>query len=171
MIQIAKKYFFAIGLALLSGLASGEWRIDARGVGPLRFGMSLNQVNRLLKSHLHQPEVAGIDATGRYFTVELENHGDISLMFIDLRLARVDVDKPGLKTVGSIQVGNSASVVIQKVRPVPQVQQHFYVNTGLYLTSLALDGKRGIRFEVIDGKVSTYYAGLLTAIQQVEGCS
>ena len=59
---------------------------------------------------------------------------------------------------------------LQKLYRAIKVEPHFYDDTGFYLTLLSKDGRYGIRFEIEDGRVSSYYAGLTKAIQYVEGC-
>ena len=82
-------------------------------------------------------------------------------------LVRVDVDKSGVATSEGVQVGDSEEHVKQVYGSRLKAEPHHYTE-GHYLT--IRNGDYGIRFETDEGKISTFYAGKIEAIQYVEGC-
>jgi hypothetical protein len=92
-------------------------------------------------------------------------------MFFDGVLARVDVDRPGPRTTAGITVGDPESAVLRAYGDRVTRERHAYVESGWYLRVLAPDGRHGITFEIDAGKVISFYAGALPAIQWIEGCA
>ena len=91
-------------------------------------------------------------------------------MMMEGRLARIDEREPGIKTASGIQVGDTEAQARKAYGTRLKVTSHKYVEKGRYLTVMSNDGRRGIRFESADGKITSYYAGRDQAIQLVEGC-
>jgi hypothetical protein len=91
-------------------------------------------------------------------------------MIIDGRLARIDVDAPGILTDTGLQVGDSETRALKVYGPKVKVAGHQYIDTGHYLTVRSDDRRYGIRFETDMGKITMYYVGAYEAIQYVEGC-
>jgi hypothetical protein len=144
--------------------ASDGWIVRDDGVGPVKIGMSLPQLNTALHEKFAMPE--NKEDQGCFY-VNPTKHPQVSFMIENSRLVRVDVDKSGVATDKGVQVGDSEERVRQVYGPRLEIGQHHYTD-GHYLT--VRSGGRGIRFETDQGKVSTFYAGTFEAIQYVEGC-
>jgi hypothetical protein len=150
-------------------LADANWVVRNDGVGPIKIGMTLLQLNQALHESFTVPRNKTDQGC---FYVKPTKHPHIAFMIEDGRLVRVDVDAPGIFTVEHLQVGDSEAGAKRayghrlKVEPSPYLPPE----VGHYLTARSSDGRYGIRFEVEKGKIQTYYAGEFKAVQYVEGC-
>jgi hypothetical protein len=160
--------FFLCLCVITNSWASDTWVVGFEGVGPVKIGMNLSQLNSTLHEKYSVPD--GKDERGCFF-VDVSKHPEIALMIIQGRLARLDVRKPGVFTAEGIQVGDSESRALMVYGHRLKVEPHFYVDTGHYLTVRSKDGHFGIRFETDQGMITMYYAGRYDVIQYVEGCS
>jgi hypothetical protein len=155
-----------LSLAFLIGnsAATETWVLRFDGVGPVKIGMSLSQLNAVLQRK-SEP-----DDEGGCFYVESSKHPHLKFMIIEGRLARIDVEEPGAATSTGMQVGDSDSRVKQVYGARVKVTPHQYIDSGHYLTVRSSDGHYGVRFETDQGKITSFYAGRYEAIQYVEGC-
>lgn len=164
-------------IAILSGLAAGATaagslegvRLSMAGAGPLRIGMSQAQVERVLGRKLAPAEDYEEDTNCRYATPEGIADG-LGLMLIDGRLVRIDVEKSAHQSLSGARVGDTSAAVRRKIGGLRDSEHAYSGPEGRYLTKYSSDRRRGIRFEIEDGKVSRYYVGTSQAIQYVEGC-
>src|SRR4051812_43711400 len=94
-------------IAVLSAgmCAAPGWSVHLHGAGPLRIGMSIAEVRRVLGDP-HAKPVADTDAEDCTYiqTTKLPNH--VGLMFEKGLVARVDVFKRGLRTASGAGVGD-----------------------------------------------------------------
>ena len=81
-----------------------------------------------------------------------------------------NVTARGIATTDGIQVGDLEAAVRTKFGSSVKIEPHKYIDDGHYLTIRSSDRKYGIRFETEKGKITSFYAGLFSAIQYVEGC-
>lgn len=86
-----------------SSLASKPWVVRFDGVGPVRVGMTLAQLDAILRD---QPSRSAEEMQGCFY-VESEKHPHLKFMVIDGHVARVDVEERGVSTSSGIQVGDS----------------------------------------------------------------
>lgn len=158
---------FLLCCCLVTGaLASDTWVVREDGVGLVKIGMSLSQLNMVLSEKFSMP--ANKDDR-ECFYVNPKKHPHISLMIENGRLVRIDVDSPGVRSSEGIQVGDSEEHVLKIYGARLKVEAHQYTD-GHYLTARSKDGHYGVRFETDQGKITTFYAGRYDAIQYVEGC-
>lgn len=145
------------------------WVIRGDGVGAAKIGMTLVQLNEALHEKFVMPQDKAAQGC---FYVNPSKHPHIGFMIEEGKLVRVDVDAPELFTVQHVQVGDSEAKVVRAYGHRLKASANPYVppKIGHYLTVLSNDGRCGIRFEMENGKVRTYYAGTDEAIQYVEGC-
>jgi outer membrane protein assembly factor BamE (lipoprotein component of BamABCDE complex) len=146
------------------------WVLNFDGIGAVKVGMTLRQVNAVLGEHFSTP--TGEDEKTCFY-VQPKQHPDTGIMVLDGRVARVDVfapdhASPSTGTAAGIHIGDSESRVASVYGDKVQVSPHHYTD-GHYLT--VESGKYGLRFETDEGKVTGFYAGNLRAIALVEGCS
>jgi hypothetical protein len=140
------------------------------GIGAVRVGMSLSQLNRALHSAYALPS----DAEERScFWIDVPGESGVVAMILEGQVARVDVVKTNTvtSTAEGIHNGDSEARAIQvygrRLKIVPYAYDPKY---GHYLTLLSADRKYGIRFEALDSKISRYSAGTVKAISFIEGC-
>lgn len=156
--------FAAIG----SSQVSRPWVLRQDGIGPVKIGMNLTQLNTVLHEKFTLPKDK--EEQGCYFDGPAA-HPHVSFMILKGRVARVEVDAPGVATENGIQVGDSEERAKQVYGSRLKVKPHAYTGPqGHYLTIRSADGRYGIRFETDNGKITTFYAGRFDAIQYIEGC-
>jgi hypothetical protein len=151
--------------ALLSPVvAAGEYPLSLTGYGPARLGMTIGELEQALQTRLNTqvPELEGCTYA--------EPQEEIALMLQDGRLVRIDVLKPGIRTLSGAAVGSSETEIEALYPGRLQKSPHAY-GAGSYFTLQSEDGRYGLRFETQDGKVTSFYVGLMQAIHLAEGCS
>ena len=162
--------FIACSFAAVECPAQADFsivRLD--GIGPVRVGMKLSELNRALHTSYAKPTDPDEQACTY---VEVPNQPGIELMILDGLVARVDVDNESTHTPQGIHKGDSEAHALQMYGKRLEVEPHHYEpENGHYLTLLSNDRKLGVRFETEDGKITRYYAGTTRAIALVEGCS
>lgn len=136
------------------------------GVGPVKVGMNLPELNKILREHFSMPDDK--EEQGCFY-VNPGKHPEFALMIMDGHLARIDVSTPGVFTAKGAQVGDTEAQVLKIYGDRMNVEPHHYTE-GHYLTAKSATGNYGIRFETDNGKVVVFYAGTSSAIQLVEGC-
>jgi len=168
MISRASTLLVVIALLSMSMVqADEEWVIREDGVGPVKIGMTLPELNTVLQQRFSMPKDKDEQAC---FYVKPTKHPHIAFMIEDGRLSRVDVDGPGILTTEGIQVGESEEHARRVYGVKLKVEPHHYIDDGHYLTVRSKDGRYGIRFETEKGKIQRFYAGRFEAVQYVEGC-
>jgi hypothetical protein len=168
--MISRVSIFLVVVALLSMSmvqADEDWVIREDGVGPVKIGMTLPELNTVLHQRFSMPKDKDEQAC---FYVKPTKHPHIAFMIEDGRLSRADVDGPGISTTEGIQVGDSEEHARRVYGPRLKVEPHKYFEDGHYLTVRSTDGRYGIRFETEKGKIQRFYAGRFKAVQYVEGC-
>jgi hypothetical protein len=138
-----------------------EWALRFDGIGPVRVGMNLSQLNAALKEHFVQDKEP-------CFYVDTKRHPGIGFMIQHGRVTRVDVINRSISTIEGIRIGDMEARVTKAYGNKLQIEPHHYVDDGHYLTMYK--SRYGIRFETEKGKVTGFYAGDKTAIQYTEGC-
>lgn len=148
--------------------ANDNWVMRPQGIGPVKIGMTIAQLNASLSEKFALP--AEKDEQGCFY-VSPHQHPGVAFMVENGRLVRIDVDKPGIATAEGIQVGDSETRAKTVYGSRLKVGPHAYNGPeGHYLTVRSEDGRYGMRFETDGAKIETYYAGLFSAVQYIEGC-
>ena len=159
-----------VALATANSAVADDWRITTAGYGPAKIGMSVAQASNALgmklvaegpvdnpECHYMRPEPA---VDGLWFMISKD------------RVVRIEVNMPGIKTRSGLGVGDSEGAVKQALGPSVEVTPHKYVAPdGNYLTVWTKDHKAAVRFETLQGKVTSFYAGRVPEVEYVEGCS
>jgi hypothetical protein len=87
------------------------------------------------------------------------------------RVVRIEVTAAGITTKSGLGVGDSDDRV-KELFPTVEVTPHKYVAPdGNYLTVWSASHKAAVRFETLQGKVTSFYAGQVPQVEYVEGCS
>jgi hypothetical protein len=146
--------------------ASDSWVLREDGVGPIKPGMTLSQLNAVLHEKSSLP--ADKDDQGCFYVTPVK-HPNFSFMIGNGRLVRIDVASAGVPTSLGIRVGDTESRVKKLYGPRLKVEPHAYTD-GHYLTVRSTDRRFGIRFETEQGKITAFYSGRYDAIQYIEGC-
>jgi hypothetical protein len=147
--------------------APPQWIVRADGIGPLRVGVSLADASRALGEALRVGQ-AGCD-----HVTPAATPAGIRLMVIDDTVARVEIDSAGIRTTEGAQVGDSESRVLELYGARARIEPHKYTYPDGHYVVVTPPGDtlHRIIFETFKGRVTTYRAGRVPAVQLVEGCS
>jgi hypothetical protein len=144
-----------------------QWVVRPDGIGPLQVGVPLATASRTLGEELRVTQ-AGCDHVNPTTMPE-----GILLMVIDDTVARVEVDSAGIRTTEGAQVGDSESRVLELYGARARIEPHKYTYPDGHYVVVTPPGDTLHRliFETLKGRVTTYRAGRVPAVQLVEGCS
>ena len=151
---------------------SYNWNLTPSGWGPVRIGMTRDQVSKALRVEL---EGDAFDNEGSCIELfpESEKLKGSYFMFLDGKLSRISVAAPSpIVTPRGIGVGANADDVRKAYGEKLQAEPNHYLELPAeYLTFWLKPDKSGVRFET-DGqrKVETIHAGD-DSIQLIEGCA
>jgi hypothetical protein len=147
--------------------APRAWDVGPDMAWPLRYGMSAHDAAIAAGAASPAPP-----DTGCAFWVPAGAPAGLRFMIENGVLVRADVDSAGVPTLQGVQVGSSVDSVIAAFGEQLQVSPHKYQwESGWKYLTVAPDSMHRVVFEVDSHSVRTYRAGLLPAVEYVEGCS
>lgn len=159
----------AIADASDSAAAAKAWRVDPRGAGPVRAGMTLAELRAAVGGTLALPsDTASCAVVG----VPGAPPG-VRVMLVDGFVARVQVESTTVATSAGSRVGDSEDDVRARYGARVAASPHKYTD-GRYLTvtpEAAADSAYRIVFETDGARVVRYRAGIRPMVEWVEGCS
>lgn len=165
---------FGGALALLAaGMASaaGTWCLGFDRLGPVRAGMTVEQVLPLADfSGMERKRPADQCWYLRYEPGRKAQGPAFQLMIIDGRVARIEL-LGVLHTMSGVRVGSTEAELRQLYGARLDSQPHKYDEKGRTYTYRSGDGGSGLRFETSSGKVTAVQAGPWEHLNYVEGCS
>ena len=169
------KRIIAGALAMgLAGAASsaGTWCLGLDSLGPIRAGMTVEQVLQLADfSGMERKQAAGRCWYLRYGDRNARGPG-FQLMIIDGRVARIEIARGStLHTLSGARIGSSEAELAALYGARLEGQPHKYDEHGRTLTYRSSDGAHGLRFETSSGRVTTIQSGPWKHLNYVEGCS
>jgi len=159
----------ATSLMLAAAASAGSsWCLGMGGLGPLRAGMTVEQVLALADfSGIERKKPAGECWYLRYHGGE----ADFALMIIDGRVARVELQNSSkLGTFSGARIGTTEAELQAMYGARLDVQPHKYDPAGHAITLKSSGGEYGLRFETSGGKVTAIQAGPWEHLNYVEGC-
>ena len=158
-------------LLLAASAAQPQWRVTVDGLGPVRIGMTRQQVESALHTRLKGEAIE--DEKACVEMVPAGRDQGLWFMFEDYKLTRISIGQPSrVTTLRRIGIGASAADVRRAYGRALKADAHKYEGPPAeYLTYWTVPGKRGVRFET-DGKrrVQSIHAGT-SSIEYVEGCA
>jgi hypothetical protein len=167
-----KTLLIAALLAASAATPSYDWKLTPAGWGPVRMGMTRDQVSKALNVELQGD---AFDNEGR--CIELfpasETLKGTYFMFLDGKLSRISVtDTAKIITPSGIHVGSTAEEVRTAYGAKLQAEAHQYLGQPAeYLTYWLKPKASGVRFETdASQKVEIIHAGN-SSIQLIEGCA
>jgi hypothetical protein len=158
------------GLAIAGGAfgADARWCLGFDGLGPIRPGMTVDQV-------LPLADFSGLERTrqaeGCWYLRYEGGPSEFFLMIIDGKVARVELRGGTLHTYSGAHVGMTQTALEQMYGARLDSQPHKYDAAGRVYVLRAGSGESGLRFETSKGKVTAIQAGPWEPLNLVEGCS
>ena len=165
----------ALALAALgiAGLASGAgtWCLGLGSLGPVRAGMTVEQVVRLADFSGMERRHAAEECWYLAYR-KGEKGAEFQLMIIGGRVVRIELVRAStLHTLSGARIGSSEAELTRLYGPRLDVQPHKYDEKGRTITYRSSDGALGMRFETSSGKVTAIQSGPWEHLNYVEGCS
>ncbi len=153
-----------------SGTPRSPWTVDARGIGAVRAGMSLQELSGVLGEQV-QPTYQG-NETCEIVQPRALPKGVFVMILYD-SVARVDVMERGPLTSEGASIGDHESRILELYAGRARVEPHKYTGPiGHYvIVTPPEDTLHRIIFETDGQRVLRYRAGRLPGVRFVEGCS
>lgn len=148
--------------------AAGEWIVTPSGIGRIRVGMTVDELQRAAGDFPTPP--AGAECT--YVRPAGAPRG-VSVMLANGRVVRIDVDSAGVRSDAGVAVGDSGVTVNQAYAGRITVTPHKYVAGGRYLTVRAVspaDSTLRIVFESEAGRITRFRSGRIPEVELLERC-
>lgn len=148
--------------------AEAEWSVSGTGVGKIRFGWTVAELNTSLGDQL-KPTYEVSDECDYLRPAALP--AGVSLMIIKDTVVRVDVDSAGTLTREGGGVGDTEAKIQSLYPGRVRVDPHKYTDGHYLVVSFPNDSRTLIIFETDGQKVVSYHAGRRPAVEYIEGCS
>jgi hypothetical protein len=146
-------------------------RLSTAGLGPIKIGMTKARAQRAGGKRLVW---MGPALNGCRYMRPRDRRIRASFMVVDRRIARVDVQRRGIRTVSGFRVGDAEQAVRNRFGDQLRVTPHEYVRGGWYLEVVPRDaGERNRRvvFETDGERVTYIRGGKLPEARYIEGCA
>lgn len=151
------------------GAAIPAWSVTLEAAGPVRFGMKANEASAAVSATT--ANAAPTDSACRYWIPQGAPAG-LRLMMENGIVVRADVDSAGITTMSHLGVGSPVESVVVAFGPSLQVSPHKYQwEEGWRYLSFGDDSTHRLIFTVDSHVVRSWRAGLVPAVDYVEGCS
>jgi len=154
---------------MAGGTAAMPWSVTLEAAGPVRFGMTAGEASAMVGA---APENAAPADSGCSYWLPRGAPAGLRLMLEHGIVVRADVDSTGITTIGDLRVGSPVESVVVALGPSLQVSPHKYQwEVGWRYLTFSDDSIHRLVFEVDSHVVRSWRAGLLPAVEYVEGCS
>jgi len=161
--------YVALTLGCAAGAsAAANWCLGFGSLGPVRTGMTVEQVLRLAD----WPGLERKQPAGDCWYMKYRAAGaDFDLMIIGGRVARIELSgQSRLGTFSGARLGSDKAQLEKLYGRALDAQPHKYDPAGRTLTFRSSDGALGLRFETSHGKVTAIQSGPWEHLNYVEGC-
>jgi hypothetical protein len=168
---MAKRGWTALlALALAAGTqAAPSWCLGLGALGPVRTGMSVEQVLQLADWPGMERKHAAGDCW--YLRYEAAGGADFDLMIINDAVVRIELKGASkLRTLSGARIGSSEAELARLFGSRLVRQPHKYDPEGRTFTFRSSDPGYGLRFETSRGKVTVIQSGPWEHLHYVEGC-
>jgi hypothetical protein len=165
--RIVASAALAVGCAAVAS-AAPSWCLGLGSLGPVRTGMTVEQVLRLADwPGLERQQPAG----DCWYMNYRASGADFDLMIIGGRVARIELTgQSRLGTFSGARLGVTAAELKKLYGRGLDDQPHKYDPDGRTLTWRSPDGALGLRFETSHGKVTAMQSGPWEHLHHVERC-
>jgi hypothetical protein len=159
---------FAVMLTAAATAAVPSWCLGMSGLGPIRAGMTVEEVMRLADfSGLERKSAAG----ECWYLHYRGGSSAFDLMIIGGTVVRLELkDGSKLHTFAGASVGTTEDELKALYGARLDIQPHKYDASGHTITLKSSGGDHGLRFETSSGRVTAIQAGPWEHLNYVEGC-
>jgi hypothetical protein len=145
-----------------------SWCLGMSGLGPIRAGMTAEEVMRLA-------DFSGLElksATGECWYLHYQGGSSaFDLMIIGGSVVRLELKgESKLHTFAGAGIGTTENELKSMYGSRLDIQPHKYDANGHTITLKSSAGDHGLRFETSDGRVTAIQAGPWEHLNYVEGC-
>lgn len=158
-----------LGPPVVAATPEASWRLSSAGYGPVHVDMNVRQAERALGVRLQTWENQPMNPECDH-VYPVTGQPDLSIMVMQGRIVRLSTRSPSLSTRAGVKVGDSAARLQALFGQQLVTEPHQYEEGGLYAFVWETGQRRGVKFEVLEGKVAVIHAGD-EAIRLVEGCA
>lgn len=152
-----------------AGAATPAWGVTLEAAGPVRFGMKATEASAAVGATA--ANAAPPDSACRYWVPPGAPAG-LRLMMENGIVVRADVDSAGITTTSHLGVGSPVESVVVAFGPSLQVSPHKYQwEEGWRYLTFGDDSTHRLIFTVDSHVVRSWRAGLVPAVDYIEGCS
>ena len=148
--------------------APSPLQLGPDGLGGFRIGMALADVNLRLKQAI-VPTAVELRATANCDYNAVADLPGVAFLFIDDKLARIDVDSPRIPAMQGIHIGDSADAIGRKF-PRARREPLDFVEGGFALVLEQTTGANAVSLQFEGNKLTHLLAGDKRAIRYAEGC-
>ncbi len=143
------------------------WVVRLDGIGPILYGMAVADARAALGDTLSDPT----PADKCVYVVPANVPIGLRLMVENGRVVRVDVDSAGILTEAGGEVGMREAGLRARYPSGFEMRPHKYDTAARYLIYKdQADSSRRLVFETDRQRVLRYRAGIMPAVEYVEGC-
>ncbi len=171
---VAVASVYDLGLRPQRETQEPRWVVSFRGVGPVRFGMSVQQASAAVRERLPGPSPEDTSSNNVhcpfYYATPKATAPGLSFMVQDDTIVRVDIHGGPFATTDGFHTGSTESEIRRRYGDRLEVGNSLGGDELLILSSPDPERRFLIVFEITDGKVSSYRAGRRMAAQ-LEECS
>ena len=148
--------------------AAPSWCLGMSGLGPIRAGMTVEQVMRLADfSGLERKNAAG----ECWYLHYRGGSSAFDLMIIGNAVVRLELKgESKLRTFSGAHIGTTEAQLKALYGSRLDIQPHKYDENGHTITLKSSGGDHGLRFETSAGRVTAIQAGPWEHLNYVEGC-
>ena len=162
----------AVGLA--AAVSAPTWGVYLKRLGPVTYGMTVAEANRLPGVQLVRPPGFNDFAPCGY-VAPVDSTLPIAFMTDGERIVRGDVYGEGIRTASGIGIGSSAREVREAYDEALWEQPHLYGDGPgdrllMLLPNELEDAEYRVAFNVFDDTVRSFQAGLYPFVLYPEGC-
>ena len=147
--------------------AANEWEVTPAGIGKIKAGMTLQEVNVATNNEIDIP--AKLDECA-YIRPKNAPKG-VALMVEKGTVSRVDITQGTVATAKGARIGDSEDRIKSLYANQVKVMPHKYTDGHYLVVTPAGGGENRIVFETDGKKVLRYRSGREPAVEYVEGCS
>ncbi len=148
-------------------LASETYHLHAKGYGPVKIGMTVEEAAKLLATKM-KTDLADSDGIDCYY-VYPEGYS-VAFMVSGERITRIDVYDNKIATEEGITVGDDESVIYETYKTGISEKPHPYLDDeGKYIIVSSGSDYQMI-FETFKGKITSFRSGELPFVEYIEGC-